>query len=132
MDLSAAYNAAHYRVFADPPFVLRVGERSAELNALLASHSAGTWAFITACNPGSVPLSDEENAERMVRLREMLNHLTTYPGEGIDPTDEWPGEPSVLVVGIDRAEAVEVAKTFEQAAILAGIRGGAAELVWIV
>jgi hypothetical protein len=127
----AAYRAAHYRVFADPPFVLRVGERSAELDALLTSHAADTWAFVTACNPGSVPLSAEVNAERMSHLREVLGKFTIYPGESSDSTGEWV-EPSVLVVGISRTEAVGVANTFGQNAILAGERGGAVELVWVI
>lgn len=125
----AAYTAARYRVFADPPFVLRVGERSAELDALLALHAADTWAFITACNPGSVLLSAEGNAERMVRLRARLTTFITYPGESSDEHGDW-AEPSLLVVGIRRTEVMEVARAFGQAAILAGDRGGPAELVW--
>lgn len=128
--LSAAYTAALYRVFTDPPFVLRVGEPSAELDALLTSHAADTWAFVTACNPGSVVLSGEENAVRMTRLLDVLSGFTTYPGEGADPAGGW-AEPSVLVVGIGRTVAVEVAKAFGQNAILAGERGGPAELVWV-
>jgi hypothetical protein len=130
MNLHSAYTAARYRVFADPPFVLRVGEPSAELNALLASHAADTWAFVTACNPGSAPLSDEVNAGRMDRLREVLTAFTTFPGESSDAAGDW-AEPSVLVVGMSRAEAVEVARAFGQNAILAGERGGPAELVWV-
>ena len=126
----AAYRAAHYRVFADPPFEIRVGEPSAALDALLASLVADTWAFVTACNPASVPLSAEVNAERMNQLREVLTRFTRYPGEGADPAGEW-AEPSMLVVGIGRAEAVEVAKAFGQYAILAGVREGRVELVWV-
>lgn len=129
--LAIAYTAAHYRVFADPPFVLHVGERSVELDALLTSHTADTWAFITACNPGSQLLPVDENTERMTRLRAVLNRFTIYSGEGVDPTGEWPGEPSVLVMGINRDEVVEVAKAFGQNAILAGVEGCAAELVWV-
>jgi hypothetical protein len=129
--LDVAYRAAHYRVFAQMPFTLRVGEPSAELDALLDSHAATTWAFATACNPGSQPLSAEENAERMSQLHAVLTDCARYPGEGGDPAGEWPGEPSVLVVGISREEAVRVAVAFGQNAILTGVRGGAAELVWV-
>lgn len=128
--LSAAYTATHYRVFTDPPFVLRVGEASAALDALLASDATDTWALITACNPGSVPLSPAENADRMNQLRDVLNRFTTYPGESSAPTGEW-AEPSVLVLGMGRSEAVQLAKAFGQNAILAGERGGPAELVWV-
>lgn len=130
--LAIDYTAAHYRVFADPPFMLRVGERSVELDVLLTSHATDTWAFITACNPGSRLLPADENAERMTQLRAVVKRFTTYPGEGVDPTGEWPGEPSVLVVGIDRGEAVEVAKVFGQNAILVGEQSRAVELVWVI
>jgi hypothetical protein len=128
--LSAAYAAAYYRVSANPPFVLRVGEPSAALDALLALHAADTWAFVTACNPASVLLPNDVNAERMSRLREMLTRFTTYPGESCGPAGEW-AEPSVLVVGISRDEAVQMARAFGQAAILAGERGRPAGLVWV-
>lgn len=130
LNLHAAYTAALYHVFADPPFVLRVGEPSAELDRLLMLHAADTWAFVTACNPGSVVLPVEVNAERMEQLREVLTDFTTYPGESSDAGGGW-AEASLLVAGISRSEAVEVATAFEQAAILAGVRGGPAELVWV-
>lgn len=129
--LDVAYRAARYRVFAQMPFTLRVGEASAELDALLDSHVATTWAFVTACNPGSQPLSAEENAERMAQLHVLLVGYPVYPGEGCDPAGEWPAEPSVLVVGISREEAVRVAAVFGQNAILTGVRGGPVELVWV-
>lgn len=128
--LAAAYRAAHYRVFAPVPFVLRVGEPSDELDALLDSDAVTTWAFVTACNPGSRALSPEENAGRMVQLREMLTGFVTYPGKSTDPAGAW-AEESVLVLGIGRDEAVRVAIAFGQNAILTGVRGGAAELAFV-
>ena len=130
MIFAAAYAAARYRVFADPPFTLRVGEHSAELDALLAAHAADTWAFVTACNPGSVLLSAVENAARMEQLREVFTGFVTFPAESSDPAGDW-AEPSVLVIGISETEAVEVAKAFGQNAILTGERGGLVELVWL-
>lgn len=130
MSLDAAYRAASYRVFAPVPFTLRVGEVSAELDALLDSHAATTWAFETACNPGSQKLTAEENAGRMNQLQAVLRNVITYPGESSDPAGEW-AEPSLLVVGISHEEAVRMAATFGQNAILAGVRGSVAELVWV-
>ena len=50
--LDAAYRATHYRVDADPPFVLRVGERSAELDALLESRAIAAWRYSVISAPG--------------------------------------------------------------------------------
>lgn len=131
MDLQSAYTAARYRVSADPQFTLRVGEPSAALDALLDRHGADTWAFVTACNPGSVRLSSAENAERMVQLREMLLDFVTYPGESSDPAGDW-AEPSLLMVGLDPVRAATLGRHFGQNAILTGVRGGPTELVWLV
>lgn len=129
--LDAAYRAAVYRVAADPPFALRVGEPSARLDALLRFHAVTSWAFVTACNPGSQMLSEEENAERMSELRAVVGGHLVYECEGTDPTGVWPGEPSLLVLGMSRTAAVELARRFGQNAILCGDRGGVAELQWV-
>ena len=131
MDLVAAYRAAEYHVIAPVPFILRVSEHSPALDTLLGEHAASQWAFVTACNPGSVPLPDAENAARSAGLLAEVAGYTTYPGEGRDAAGGW-AEESVLIVGIGRAEAVELGRRWGQAAILAGGRGGPAELVWIL
>ncbi|MCU0705901.1 MAG: DUF3293 domain-containing protein [Fimbriiglobus sp.] len=134
--LDAAYRATHYRVHTEPPFVLQVGQGSAELDALLDRHGETTWAFITGCNPHSVQLSVQENAERWYKLRAVLRAIlgggVLYPGEGVDPAGVWPGEPSLLAVGMGRDAAKSVGREFEQNAILVGEKGGPAELVWLV
>lgn len=128
--LDAAYRAAHYRVFAPVPFTLRAGQGSADLDALLDSHGATAWAFITACNPGLVRLSPAENVGRMAQLQEVLAGFTTYAGESSDSAGEW-AEPSLLVVGISLEQAVSVVTAFGQNAIMAGVRGGVVDLVWV-
>ena len=61
--LDAVYRATTY--FVDGPagrFALRVGQASAEIDALAAAHQVNTWTYITAHNPGSV-----DDAERTKR-----------------------------------------------------------------
>lgn len=133
--LGAAYAATSYRVDAGPRgrFAIRIGEPSPGLDALLAAAGVETWAFVTAANPGSVRLADADNAARMARLLEAVRgrRLVHYPGTGTGDDRTWPAEPSLLVLGLDTAEAVALARRFGQVAIVAGRRGGVAGLVWV-
>ncbi|MFM9025918.1 MAG: DUF3293 domain-containing protein [Planctomycetaceae bacterium] len=133
--LREAYEATAYRVDEGPlgPFVIRVGARSAAADALVAAAGADAWAFITACNPGSVPLAAADNAARMARLatRVRARGLPHYAGAGAAADAGWPAEPSLFIVGLGVDEAVPLARDFDQLAIVAGRRGEAARLVWV-
>jgi hypothetical protein len=120
-DLLAAYLAAHYKVTGTAkPFVLRVGHRSAELAAMHLANGANCSAFITAWNPGSVARSEVTNRASQKRLESEVSGIgaTLVAGIGEDPAGRWPGEPSVLVVGISRSEAERVGRKFGQRAIV--------------
>ena len=125
-----AYRDAEYVVFAEPPIVIRPGEPSEELDALLASHGATSAAFITAANPGGDRRPDTENAVANAALQNLVG-AAGYPhylGEGRDSARTW-AEPSFLVIGISRANAEALGGLFEQNAILYCEAGRAAELV---
>jgi hypothetical protein len=120
-DLLAAYLAAHYKVTGTAkPFVLRVGHRSAELASVHLANGANCSAFITACNPQSVVRSEAINQASQKRLESELAAIgaTLVAGIGEDPAGRWPGESSVLVVGISRSEAERVGRKFDQRAIV--------------
>ena len=127
-NLEAAYLGTDYRVedFPTGPFTIRIGEPSAALAGL-------DWAFVTACNPRSVLLSDEENTRRMAALENAVQHggWHYYHGQGVGRDSNWPAEPSLLIVDIKEPEAIELAKAFGQNAIVVGWRGEPARLVWV-
>lgn len=133
--LEAAYRATSYRLFGCPTgdFVIRCGKRSSRLDGLLERHVATEWAFVTACNPRSRRLDDQENATRMERLEATLRAAgyCCLPGAGEANDNSWPPEPSLLVLGISEPEALALAAAFDQHAILVGRRGEPAHLVWI-
>ena len=132
--LRAAYEATAYRVDAGPrgPFVIRVGERSAAADALLADAGVDCWAYVTACNPRSVALSAADNAALMTRLTHVVSarRLAHVAGVGAGPDSTWPPEPSLFVLGLPVDEAVALARDFDQFAIVCGRRGEPARLVW--
>lgn len=110
----------------------RIGDRSEKIDELLSNRGAAYWAFITAWNPDSAPLSDRENDVRHERLCELLSKLELeyVDGFGDDPAGNWKSERSVLILGIDRASANGIGYRFGQAAIVVGSLGGPAELLW--
>jgi len=127
------YRATAYRV-ADGAhrFTIRIGERCAAVDALLAQHGADEWAYITAYNPGGRHAGADANAAAQARLEAALRASArpVLRGAGAGDDGRWAPEPSLLVLGLPRAEAVELARRVGQEAIVAGRRGAPAELVY--
>ncbi len=123
-----AYLETDYYVSDDPPLLLKIGESSDDAKILLASFEVTSAALITAWNPGSSRLSDDENDDRQAELlseieQRRLNYLVGY-GE----REDW-REYSYLVLGIDREDASALASQFEQNAFVWVDTGGTPELV---
>jgi hypothetical protein len=118
--LIEAYSATEYKVNLDPPFALSVGIASPGLKDLYSARRADSAAFITAYNPFSHQLSEQENALRQESLKAELikRGLHFIPGVGEHPSGDWPGEPSFLVLGIALEAAKSLGRQFEQNAIV--------------
>ena len=128
--LIEAYEDADYVVFAEPDLVLKIGQASARLDALLQSEHSNTAAFVTAANPRSERKSPAENAAALAVLDQLVQ-AAGYPwraGEGREPDGSW-REASRLVIGITRANAEALGRLFGQNAIVFIDRGSAPELV---
>lgn len=119
-DKVRAYHETEYWV--DPPaaLVLRIGEKCQALAQLHTNHGVVESAFLTACNPCGQELSDAENATRQQTLvDEVCRHgLTVITGAGKHPSNGWPPEPSVLVLGLGLDQARELGKAWQQDAIV--------------
>ena len=115
-----AYKSTNFKVHSDPEFILKIGEFSSGLENLFRAVNLSTGCFITACNPQSVELSDAENKSSQDALYKELkragHHIVN--GLGSDPSGEWDGEPSFLVLGISLLEAKTVGKKYRQNAIV--------------
>lgn len=130
--LVATYEAATYRVFWNPDtFDLHVGKTHPAFDARLRSHAIASWAFVTAWNPQSQPLSKLENDLRQQVLKEELTeagyHFLPAVGMGDDPPWE---EESLLVLQMEREPAVALGRQWNQHAIVHGMVGAPAALVW--
>jgi hypothetical protein len=131
-DLEVAYRATAYTAETPPGrLVLRVDAASPELDRLLAEHGVTTWAYITAYNPGSVPTAAAENEARQRELRDAVERAGYAFFEGAGVGEGWPPEQSLLVLGVTAEGGGELARRFEQVAVVVGERGGVARLLWV-
>lgn len=127
--LMPLYVKANYMVFfPEATVVLRVG-----LVPAIPRQWQGDWAWLTAVNPGSRCLSQQENSQRLTTLHEHLNQgdFEWFPALSSDPEGGWPDEPGCWVRHLSLAEGVRLARQYEQNAILTGQLHGAVELHWI-
>jgi hypothetical protein len=132
-ELEQAYRRTRYRArLAGRDVELRVGERSAALDAELAARGLDEWGWLTAVNPRSEPLDDAENARRLAALDAELAAAgwETAAGVAVDPRGEWPDEASRLIFGAPLDALVRLAARWRQHACLAGRRGRPVELRW--
>jgi hypothetical protein len=107
------------------------GRRSAALDGLLNERRLREWAYLTAYNPASRRLAEEENVRRQQELVDAVRDrgLTFLDGEGIGEDAQWPAEPSILILGIESEDARALGRQFGQLAIVVGRAGQPARLV---
>ena len=119
-ELLESYKLAHYHVDGSPSFILKIGHYSPELDHIYKTCLMKKAAFITAFNPASIELSNQENKERNQQLEEKIKalHLDYLHGEGRCNESDSSGEQSFLVFGIDQSEAIGLGKEFGQNAIV--------------
>ena len=119
-DLIQAYMETEFRVLGDKPFTLHVGAPSNDLLEVHKAHQVECCAFLTACNPFSQELSDNDNDARQLALAKELvsRSLQFVEGIGQHPSNQWPGEPSYLVFGLTLEAAKTLGTRLEQNAIV--------------
>ncbi|HVJ34202.1 MAG TPA: DUF3293 domain-containing protein [Terriglobia bacterium] len=119
--LIAAYQATDYVVFEDDAeTVLRIGELNPAVDALLKRHGAEQAAVITAWNPASVILSDQENEARETVLWRWIGDHQRFAlaAEGRDRSGKWRPEQSCLIFDITADQAEALGREFGQNAIV--------------
>ncbi len=133
-ELEAAYRATTYRVYLpDGRCDLRPGVASETLSCWLEAAGATCFAVLTACNPASLPLDENENASRQAQLEcELLDSgYEIHAGENVADDPAWPVEESCFVPDIAVAEAMALGEKYGQNAVLCGGADGVPELEWL-
>jgi hypothetical protein len=114
--------------FVGPPgrqFRVRIGQRCSELGGALGPVP---WVIVTAWNPGSVRLSNAENARRQEELEKRVSAWPSLPALGKADTSDW-FEKGVLLIGMEEEEGRALARAFGQNALVIGIGGEVARLI---
>jgi hypothetical protein len=98
--------------------VLAIGQRPEGVDEWPFGDASVAW-IITACNPRSEPLSEEENSERHRQMGETLAeaghaYLETV---GFDPDDRSWSEIGYAVLDADEAEVMALAEAWDQNAV---------------
>jgi hypothetical protein len=127
-----AYRNADYVVLGDEELVLRIGEPSPRLDALLDTLGAPCAAFVSAANPRGEPHAKAQNAVFSAALAKIIDTAgyPSYEGEGRSEDGAWV-EPSYLIVGIFRENAEALGRLFSQNAIVFIERGEAPALIFL-
>jgi hypothetical protein len=115
-----AYETTDFRVLEPQAFTLRVGQHSAELQALYVELGVTCAGYLTAGNPYSAETSAAENAlaQQSLIRRLSLDGYPTLRGLGVDPSGEWRGEESIFVPGLSLERAKSLGIDFGQNAIV--------------
>ncbi|WP_374403805.1 DUF3293 domain-containing protein [Niveibacterium sp.] len=119
-ELIAAYRAAYYRVLTAPPLLLQIDRPDTALAALLQKHGTECAVLLTASNPASELLPEDENAQRHAALLAELAQrgFATLPARNEAPDGSWPAELSVLVLNADAELGTDLATPFGQNAFV--------------
>jgi len=132
--LIEAYTATDFVLFdtGDGEVVVNVGRHSAAFDRVLAARKAETAVIVTAYNPRSKVLPDAANRLRHAQLTALLD-ARGYDyalGEGRDPTGHWKAELECVVFGIPVETGLDLARAFDQNAIVFIRRGQPPELAY--
>ena len=134
-ELMAAYAATRFEAeVPDGLITLRIGQRSDALRRLYQVAGTQSAAYITACNPASIPQTEDRNRSAHAELLRSLNAggYRHYEGFGRDPTGQWPAERSVLVMGISEEEACALGRQHGQAAVVVAVADTVPHLRWLM
>jgi len=133
-ELRAAYEATHYRVETPDGLVtVKVGKIAPEQ---LWRDAKGVrperWAIVSAFNPFSQALPEQQNRERHEELQRRLaaNGRICLPASGIDPEEKWPAEKSLAILNLANDELDDLMLAFGQNAVVVAERGRAAYLLF--
>jgi len=115
-----------------PELTIKIGEPNRPLDVFLFDNNAFFWAFVSASNPFSSMLSDNENELLHNNLIEKVKSkkLRFCEGLGVPSDESWKAEKSLLILDISKKDAIELGKYFHQNAIVFGKLSQVPELVF--
>ena len=129
--LLEAYKATCYEII-QPKIAIYIEKENEALQTFLKENEIINWCFITAWNPYSNALSQEENSSLNESLRLDLKDYKILEAQGKDTIGNWPPEPSFFVANISEDQAIALGKKYQQNAIVYGTINETARLITLV
>jgi hypothetical protein len=126
--LIEAYQNTKYKIF-ELALTIEIGKFNQEIDVLLQKNNSNEWSFITAYNPYSKVVSDEENNIRHDELKELTKSYKTFEGHGVGEDPTWEPEISLFIIGISKKDAIIIGNKYEQNAIVYGQTNQAPQLL---
>lgn len=114
-----------------PRLNIRIGQKNWELSEFLIDNNIYSWAFISAWNPYS-QVTDSQTNEKMHQTlcAEIKNKgLLFCEGHGISDNGAWEPEKSLFIMGITKEDAIQIAQSYRQNAIIFGSLDSLPELL---
>lgn len=114
-------NTDYWFVVNGQKITLSVGSTNSDFDSLCRDVNCKTGAFITAFNPHSSLLSISENRDRNQLLEADISNLKGiryFYGAGEDRDNQWPAEESFMVLGLSQQTVIDLARRYQQNAIL--------------
>ncbi len=114
-------------------FNLKINVFHPDFNNWLKANNINTWVKMTAANPYSQMRSKSENEYRNAHLETALRQLKytdLYFSEGRPSDENWQTEIGFFIPNIKLITALELARQYEQNAIVYGYINGVPQLVW--
>jgi hypothetical protein len=133
LEFKDIYQNAKYIVLRSPSIEFSIGQRSIPLDQLLTEYQQSTACFITACNPWGKDHGNDMNHAKMAELEKDIikTELPYLHAYGSNSEGTWKEE-SFLIIGIDKQDAGQLGRKYEQNAIIWVVKEQVPELIWLI
>ena len=114
-------NTDYWFAVGKKTITLTIGQKNNDFDRLCERFDQTTGTFITACNPQSQLLTKSENKirnEQLATLLEQMTEIHCFSGEGQDRDKQWPPEASFMVLGLKKKTAIDLAREYQQNALV--------------
>lgn len=116
-NIISIYEKAIYRI-EELNYNIKINDFNSILDKYLEDNKFDNWAIITAYNPMSELIPEEENIKANAELEEDIKHYQKLKSQGLDPLGKWPEEKGYIIFDIDEEKAKEIGKKYKQRAIV--------------
>ena len=118
--LIEAYENTNYYIYHDTEITINIAKKNIDLINLFKDKNLISASIITAYNPFSKIMTEEQNLSAQLQLKKMIedSNLSYLDAIGQDIKKEWLGEPSFFIENISKENAIKLGKKFNQNAIV--------------